>query len=116
MAAALAASVLPEVAVESAAGVMPGDAVAEKAISVVKEMTGLDISSYRPRDLAEVDLTAFDRIVVLDRLVAEDLARVVPSDVLVSWDVRDPYGGSLDDYRQCGQVLRALIEALARDT
>ena len=66
MAAALAASVLPEVAVESAAGVMPGDAVAEKAISVVKEMTGLDISSYRPRDLAEVDLTAFDRIVVLD--------------------------------------------------
>lgn len=115
IAAALTASALPQAAVESA-GWSPGYAVAEKAISVVKEMTGMDIRGYRPRDVADIDLTEFDRIVLLDRMVAEELAPRVPSDVtLVVWDVRDPYGGSCDDYRQCAEVLRAHIEELARD-
>lgn len=112
IAAALAASLLPEAVVESA-GWAPSDTVVpDNAISVVKEMTGMDISGHRSRDVAEVDLTKFDRIVVLDRMVAEELD--VPSDVtLVVRHVRDPYCGSLDDYRQCAEILRALIEELA---
>lgn len=114
IAAALATSFLPDVAVESAGWAPSDDVVSDNAISVVKEMTGIDISGHRPRDVAEVDLTEFDRIVVLSRRVAEEL--VVPSDVtLVIWDVPDPYRGSLDDYRRCAETLRAHIEELARE-
>lgn len=114
IAAALAASVLPRAAVESA-GLMPGRGVAENAVSVVKEMTGVDISGHRARDVADVDLTEFDRVIALDRMVAEELAPIVPSDLtLVVWAVGDPYGGSLDDYRQCAEVLRAYIDGLAK--
>ena len=113
MAAALAASLFPQADVESA-GSWPGAVVAPKAVSVIKEVTGIDISGHRPRDVAQVDLTEFDRIIVLDREAAAELAPAVPSDVtLVVRHVQDPYGGSLDDYRQCAQVLRALIEELA---
>ncbi len=115
MAAALAASILPGTAVQSA-GLVPGDAIAEKAISIVKEMTGADISDHRPRDLADADLTAFDRIVVLDRRVAEDLRIALPPKAtLLEWDVQDPYCGSLDDYRRCAEELRTHIEKLAID-
>jgi protein-tyrosine-phosphatase len=40
--------------------------VADHAVSVIKEMTGRDISGHRPRDLAEVDLRSYERVVVLD--------------------------------------------------
>jgi protein-tyrosine-phosphatase len=113
MAAALAASVAPEVDAQSA-GLMPGHAVAENAISVVRQLTGIDISGHHPSDVAKVDLTRFDRIIALDHMVAEELAPLVPADVsLLVWDVRDPYGGSIEDYLRCAEVLRARIEGLA---
>lgn len=115
IAAALAESFVPEVVVQSA-GLMPGYGIADNAISVVKEMTGLDISDHRPCDVAELDLTGFDCIVALDHMVAEDLAPALPPHVtLVVWDVSDPYGGSLDQYRRCAELIRAHIGHLARD-
>jgi len=110
MAAAIAASALPHTTVESA-GWSPQDAIAGKAISVVKEMTGRDISAQRPRDVAEIDLAQFDLVVVLEPRVAEELD--VPSHTtLLVWDVPDPYGRSLDDCRQCAEDLRVRIEEL----
>lgn len=110
IAAALAASILPE-AVVCSAGLMPGYAVAHHAISVVQELTGADISTHVPGDVAERDLTRFDRIVALDRFVAADLESTIPADAtLVIWDIPDPYGRSLDDYRQCAETLRDRIQ------
>lgn len=114
IAAALAAIALPQATVESA-GCLPGYAVAENAVLVVREMTRADISGHRPRDVAQVDLADFDLIVALDNGAAKELP-VMPCGVtLLVRHVRDPYGNSLDDYRQCAQALRTLIEELARD-
>jgi protein-tyrosine-phosphatase len=63
---------LPEAIVESA-GWSPQDALAPKAVSVVKEMTGRDISAQRPRGVDEVDLAQFDLVVGLEPRVAEEL-------------------------------------------
>jgi protein-tyrosine-phosphatase len=114
MAAALAASAFPQATVESA-GCFPGFGVAENAVLVVTEVTGVDISGHRPRDVAEVDLADFDLIVVLDNDVAKELP-VIPSGVTqLVRHVRDPYGSSLEVYRQCAVDLGTLIEELARD-
>jgi protein-tyrosine-phosphatase len=107
MAAALAADVLPDAAVESAAW-PPGEGVAHHAVSVIKEMTGRDISDHTPRDVSGVDLSTFDQVIVLDQHVATELG--VPRDATVeTWAVEDPFGGVLDDYRRCAENLRVRI-------
>jgi len=111
IAAALAASIFPQMAVESA-GWSPGEVVAENAVSVVREITGMDISGHRPRDVSDVNLAEFDQIIALDPRVAEELD-VPPGVELVVWDVSDPYGKSLDDYRECARTLRVHIVGLA---
>jgi protein-tyrosine-phosphatase len=112
MAAALAADIFPNATVESA-GWSPGESIAQNATLVVGETTGTDIAGYKPRDVAGVDLATFDRVVVLDPGVAEKLAATVRPDALVTWDVQDPSGGSVDDYRECASALRGYIESLA---
>jgi len=65
---------------------------------------GLDISGHRPRDLADLDLTVFDRIIVLDRNVAAEIDLPAGPASLV-WDIPDPYGRSLEEYRRCVALL-----------
>lgn len=94
---------------------VPGYAVAQKAVAVVFEMTALDISDHVPRDLYELDLERFDRIVAMDRFVAEEIASTVPPEATFDvWDVPDPYGGSMHDYRRCAETLRAYIQELSQ--
>jgi protein-tyrosine-phosphatase len=107
MAAALAANVLPRATIESA-GWAPGESVAQNTVSVVREMTGSDISDHQPRDLSEVDSTSFDLVVVLDPHVLDDL-HLPPETNQVVWDVPDPYGSTLDEYRRCAEDLRQRI-------
>jgi protein-tyrosine-phosphatase len=111
MAAALARFLLPDVEAESA-GWSPQDSVADKAVTVIRETTGLDISGHRPRDLADLDLTVFDRIIVLDWNVAAEIDLPAGPTSLV-WAIPDPYGRPLEEYRRCVALLRGQIDALA---
>lgn len=113
MAAALAAHAFPEAAVESA-GWAPGHAVAEQAAAVVREITGKDIASERPRAVADLDLALYDLVVVLEPRIADELA-VPPGTSTLVWDVPDPYGRPIQEYRQCAEDLRRRIEELARE-
>jgi protein-tyrosine-phosphatase len=113
MAAALARFLFPDVEAESA-GWSPQDSIAGEAVTVVREVTGLDIRGHRPRDLADLDLSEFDRIIVLDRTVAAEIE--LPADpAYLVWDIPDPYGRPLEAYRRCAALLRDEIEALAAD-
>jgi protein-tyrosine-phosphatase len=96
MAAALAAHRFRDAVVESA-GWSPGEGVAPHAAAVVKELTGEDISDHTPRDVSELELGSYDRVIVLDRYVAEEL-RLQGHDTFDTWDIEDPYGRGLDDY------------------
>ena len=112
IAAALAQFLLPDTEAESA-GWSPQETVPENAVTVIRETTGLDVSSYHPRDVADVDLTTFDRIIVLDPHVAAELD-LPPDPTHLVWDIPDPYGGSLEEYKRCVALLRERIEVLAR--
>lgn len=113
MAAALAETLLPRVTAESA-GWSPQDSVARNAVLVIGQVTGLDISGHVPRGVAELDLARFDAIVLLEPRVQDEIS--VPEGTrLLVWDVEDPYGGSMDDYRRCAEVLATRIRELADD-
>ena len=115
MAAALAADALPDAQVESA-GILPGYALTASVIAVVREVTGRDPTGYKPRSVSAVDLEMFDRIITLDSMAATQLARDVPPGKLASWtDVRDPFGGSMDDYHACAHVIQAHLKELISD-
>lgn len=71
----------------------PQDSFADKAVTVIRETTGLDVSGHRPRDPADLDPTVFDRIIVLNRNVAAEI-HLPGGPVSLAWDISDPYGRS----------------------
>lgn len=112
LAAALANSRLTRVSAESA-GTHPGYAVAANTVFLAAELAGVDLADHKPREVSDVALASFDLIVALDDTVADHLVAMLPKAVpLVSWSVRDPYGGSLDDYRRCADDIIARFPEL----
>jgi len=80
----------------------------------------LDISAHLGRTIAQQDVDEADVILVMTQLHAETIARRLQrSDGKVhllsemageAYDVEDPYGGSLPDYRRTAAELADLIE------
>lgn len=111
---AMAHEILGEhVRVESAGLIaMSGNRATPEAVEAARER-GFDIRHHRARNLAEIDLSSFDRIVALNRDIAARLAReyAVPPEILVVWEVEDPFGLDTDVYRSCAsEIERALRE------
>lgn len=113
LAAALANGRLQGVTAESA-GTYPGFAVAENSVSLASELAGVDISEHQPRDVRELELSSFDVVIALDESIAAELEAVPlpPSCRLVRWDVRDPYGETMDGYRLCAEQIAAALDEL----
>jgi protein-tyrosine-phosphatase len=111
MAAALAAHVFPKATIESA-GWAAGTAVAPQAATVIREITGRDISSEQPRDVSNLDLALYDLVVVLEPRIADELV-VPPGTLRVVWDVADPFGLPIEQYRRCAKDLQRRIAELA---
>jgi protein-tyrosine-phosphatase len=80
----------------------------------------LDISAHRGRNLTQPDVDEADLILVMTKrhaeIIARDLKRSAGKVYLLSemagpsYDVADPYGGSLPEYRQTAAELASLIE------
>ncbi|MEF8816839.1 MAG: protein tyrosine phosphatase [Salinibacter sp.] len=92
----------------------PGDGPAPNAERALREARGLSLRPHTPRDVSEVNLLAAERVVAMSPAVARRLREDhdVPPDVLVSWAVPDPYGGSRADYRWCLTEISAALDAL----
>ena len=113
MAAALAKA--RGVAAESA-GVSagPGDGAAPNAVRALRDARDLSLRDHEPRDVFDVDLAAFDRVVAMSPAVARRLRAEhddIPSS-LVTWATPDPYGGTLADYRWCLEQIDAALDDL----
>ena len=90
------------------------------AMSVMAQR-GLDLSQHRARTLTASDMDQADLVVVMTRSHREALAAEFPryrSKVhLMSelqgkvFDIGDPYGGSLLEYRNCAKELQVLVES-----
>ncbi len=106
----------------SSAGIaaMPGDAVSPNAVEALGEI-GIDISAHRSSPLRLDTLTSADEIYVMSpshRAAILDGVRpyCTPSEGekiagrITVLNVPDPFGGDLEAYRCCRDVLRAYFE------
>src|SRR2546425_4376617 len=85
----------------SSAGVRPQQpADAKNAIETLKAEFGLDASGHLPRDERDLDLKAFDHVIVLDKFVAKQL-KGAPKDRLIVLHIDDPWDDDPSKYRRC---------------
>ncbi|MCT2400458.1 low molecular weight protein-tyrosine-phosphatase [Novosphingobium mangrovi (ex Huang et al. 2023)] len=94
---------------------------------------GIDIASYRARQVERDDFARFDRIIALDRKNLADLRRIAPPSPhaglsllldhvpgMTGQDVVDPYFGGPEGFeetwRQVSEAARNLVEAIRRDS
>ena len=117
MAVGLARSILgPGVTVDSAGiDAAVGAKTAPNAIRVMKEM-GIDISAHTPKDVSALDLSNYDYMVAMDSAVASLLKHLGLADLrsLIVWNVKDPYGGVPDQYRERANAIKRLLLSLRK--
>ena len=114
MATGLAREMLGDLGVFESAGISPGDSQAnDKTIQVMREM-GIDIRDHCPRRVSSVSLGDFDYIITMDLNVNLQLKRLLsgrPAKIL-SWDIDDPWGKEIEDYRKCAETIRNKLSRL----
>jgi len=98
--------------IESAGLVPIFDGAAPEAIQVLKETYNTDISQHQTRNLADVQINTFDQIIVLDLYVFETLKNRFPflSNKLILWDIQDPFGKDIDNYRKAAKKIDDMIQ------
>jgi len=96
--------------VSAGAETAPGLPAAGNAIMAMAE-TGVDISGHATTDVEAVDLASFDLVVVFRPSAANSIS--LPEACEVDYfDIADPYGGSLDTYRETARLIRRAVRAL----
>jgi protein-tyrosine-phosphatase len=115
MAVGLADSILgPGVTVDSAGiDAAIGAKTAPNAVRVMKEM-GINISAHSPKDVSALDLSNYDYVVAMDSAVASLLKHLGLADhrSLIVWNVKDPYGEDLDEYRDRANAIKRSLLSL----
>lgn len=110
MAEGLAKKMLGDKARVESAGLMPVfESAVPDAVQTVRELFDVDISHHRPRDITELFLADYDRIVVLDSYVYNTLNKYAEdlSDKLILWDTEDPYGQDKEVYERVAKWLES---------
>jgi len=117
MAEGLTRKMLGDKAEVESAGFMPMfEGAAPDAVAILNELFDVDISQHRPKDVSELSLGEYDRIIVLDAYVYNTMSKLMKdhSDKLVLWDTEDPFGQDREVYKRVALWLNAhLREHLA---
>ena len=114
MAVGLATNLLGTLGAFESAGISPGDSQANpKAIEVMREM-GIDIGTHCPREVSSMSLSDFDFIIAMDASVNAELKRLSPGQPynILAWDIEDPYGREVNDYRRCAEAIKNKLSDL----
>jgi len=100
--------------VDSAGIAAWGSNASEEAIEVMKNEFGIDISGHKPKDITYLSLNNFDYIVTIDSYIDTIIRKgyQIKSNKIVSWNINDPYGKSIDDYKKCAITLQTYIKNL----
>jgi arsenate reductase len=80
------------------AGVNPTGQVSEEAIEVMREK-GVDIAAQHSKGLGEVPVDEMDYVVSLTNRSASDMCSPAFEGVTLDWDVHDPIGELIDQFR-----------------
>lgn len=90
------------------AGSSPAEKVAPYAITVMREL-GIDISSARPKGFRDVAGRRFDYMVAMGCTVT---CPFIPGAKEIRWDIPDPYGKGIEDYRRVRDTIRTHVRDL----
>ncbi|MFA5110130.1 MAG: hypothetical protein WC443_01865 [Desulfobaccales bacterium] len=90
------------------AGINPLGWVAPETLTVLGEL-GVDTAGLRSKGLDEFDLAEFQLLVNLSGHSLPGRISPPPADRLIHEPVLDPFGGSLERYRQSREAIDALI-------
>ena len=92
------------------AGVNPTGQVSEEAIEVMREKS-IDITAQHSKGLDDVPVDEMDYIVSLTNRSASDMCSPAFEGVTLDWDIEDPVGEPIDQFR----IARDDIEERVRD-
>lgn len=104
--------------VESAGIAAWGYDASHEAIKVMKDEFDIDISEHNPTDITDLSLNNFDYIVTMDSYIDTCIKKYIKqyhqikSNKIILWNINDPYGGSVDDYKKCAITLQTHIKNL----
>jgi protein-tyrosine-phosphatase len=90
------------------AGSNPAQSIAPHAIEVMKEV-GIDISSARTKGFRDVIAGGFDYMVSMGCTVT---CPFLPGAKEIRWEIPDPYGKGIKEYRQVRDLIRSEVSAL----
>jgi len=94
--------------IEAADGLPP----TKEAVAVMKEL-GLDIGEHRSRDIENVDLHAFQVIIVMTTTIKERLIeRGTKPERIVGLEIQDPYCKGIEAYRATANELKNALGSL----
>jgi len=111
----------PLLEVESAGTAALSGEPASSYARTCMELRGLDLSDHLSRHIEEVDLPSFDQILCMTSSHAAALrTRGVPAKKLTvvnaeAGGVPDPFGGNLNQYETCANVLDQVARNLAKE-
>jgi len=119
MAEGLAKKMLKGKAQVKSAGITAwGYDASHEAIKVMKDEFDIDISEHNPTDITDLSLNNFHYIVTMDSYVDTYIKKYIKQyyqielNKIIPWDIVDPYGGSIDDYKKCAITLQNHIQKL----
>jgi len=90
------------------AGISPAEEVDKVAIEVMKEI-GIDISGKKPKALVPEMNEKFDLIVTMGCI---DGCPVTPREKTIEWNIEDPKGKSIEEYRKARDMIKQKIKKL----
>ncbi|MFO7639585.1 MAG: arsenate reductase ArsC [bacterium] len=92
----------------ASAGSSPATRVQPDTITVLKE-DGIDIAGARPKGFPDLPDLRFDYLVTMGCEVA---CPFLPGAKRVDWDIPDPYGRGIDEYRRVRDIIRHHVRDL----
>lgn len=92
--------------------VFGSDTANENAVKVMRERN-IDISAHRSTPLSRLAVENADLIVTMTESRTDALLSAgVPNEKLMTLNVPDPFGGSIEDYRRCADEIAAKLESV----
>lgn len=94
----------------ASAGSHPEREVAPETVAVLREI-GIDISGARPKGFAELPDLKFDYLVTMG---CEVNCPYLPGAKRIEWQIPDPKGKGIEEYRRVREMIRKEIEKLLK--
>lgn len=90
------------------AGSEPGGGVNDRAIEVMREL-GYDLGTHAPKSVDDLPDIEFDYVVTMG---CGDDCPMVKTRMHLDWDIPDPSGMGLNDFRSVRDVIRERVQRL----